>query len=289
MLGCPNPLAPAGPRYGWACTKALGLASAVAGAVAVVGCGAAFVGLDAQAANTWHRTYSLAPSGEVRITNTNGGIDVEGVDGGVVDVTAERIARAATEAVARDLLPRVTIKESVSADGVSLETERVSGILVGAAYLVAYHVRAPRSAAVRIVTTNGSLSINRLDGRVTAQTVNGAFRGAHLGGGADVRSVNGTIDAQFAAVRENIALTTVNGAIRLALPDTARVTVTATWINGTLNTSGLHFDGANQSRRRFEGRLNGGGTPIDIRTTNGRIRVEAADEGGAAPTGHGGS
>lgn len=276
-------------RHGPSRSRVGPVAAAVVVSITLAGCGKGFAGLDAQASDTWHRTYTLSPSGELRITNTNGSIEVEGVPGTTVEVSADRIANAATEAIARDVLPRVTIKESVAPDSVALETERISGIVVGVAYQVKYHVKAPRSASLRLTTANGSLTVNHVDGRVTALSVNGTFRGAALGGAVNARSVNGTIDAQLASVQESVALTTVNGTVRLAIPAEAKATVTATWVNGTLNTSGLQFDVAEQSRRRFEGRLNGGGVPIDLRTTNGRIRVEAAGGNGEGAPNRAGS
>ena len=57
---------------------------------------------------------SLGAGGEVHIVNTNGRIEVEGVDGSTVEVRAEKIAAAATDAAARELLPRIVIKEDSS-------------------------------------------------------------------------------------------------------------------------------------------------------------------------------
>ena len=120
-------------------------------AVALAGCDVAFHGhLTARASDEWTRTYPLTAGGEVRIVNTNGKIEIEGVDGSTVEVRAERIARAATDAAARELLPRIEIKEDVTPDRVSLETERMSGILIGAAFEVQYHVRAPKNAVINV-------------------------------------------------------------------------------------------------------------------------------------------
>ncbi len=49
---------------------------------------------------------------------------------------------------------------------------------------------------------------------------------------------------------------------------TARVT------NGGINTTGLDFQTTGeQTRRRFEGTLNGGGARVTLQTTNGGVRV----------------
>ena len=67
----------------------------------------------------------------------------------------------------------------------------------------------------------------------------------------------------------------------LRLPDDAKADVLATWTNGGINVSDVKIDVTEQSRRRFEGRLNGGGPLIELQTTNGGIRIrprgDAAD------------
>jgi hypothetical protein len=50
--------------------------------------------------------------------------------------------------------------------------------------------------------------------------------------------------------------------------------VTARVTNGGINTTGLDFEmTGQQSRRRFEGTLNGGGARVTLQTTNGGVRV----------------
>src|SRR5437870_4921391 len=77
--------------------------------------------LTGRATEEWTHTYQLAAGGEVRIGNTNGRIEVEGIDGSTVEVHAEKIARAATDRGAQEMLPRLTIKEDVQPNRVSIE------------------------------------------------------------------------------------------------------------------------------------------------------------------------
>jgi hypothetical protein len=247
------------------------------------GCDMALNGhLTARATDEWTRTYPLAAGGEVRIVNTNGKIDVEGVDGSTVEVRAERIARGTTDAAARELLPRIVIKEEKKPDLVSLETERMSGIMFGVAFEVRYHVRAPKNAVINVTNTNGQVALTALDGKVRAHTTNGGVNGKGLGGGVDARSTNGGVTVDMASVgADSISLHTTNGGVTLTLPETAKATLSASCTNGGINVSSLeNLDVSDQSRRRLEARLNGGGTPIELRTTNGGIRVRP--RGGAA-------
>src|SRR3954464_4087755 len=151
-------------------------------ALVLGGCDVSLGNLSARATDEWTHTYQLTAGGEVRIVNTNGRIEVEGVDGATVEVRAERIARGATDAAARELLPRIIIKEDATPDRVSVRTERMGGIMIGASFEVRYHVRAPKNAVVTVSNTNGQVTLTGLNGKVTAHTTNGQVRGDTLTG-----------------------------------------------------------------------------------------------------------
>ena len=235
--------------------------------------------LTARATDEWTRTYPLAAGGEVRIVNTNGKIDIEGTDGSTVEVKAERIAKGATDTAARELLPRIVIKEDIKPDRVSLETERMSGILIGVSFEVRYHVRAPKNAVINVTNTNGQVALTALSGNVTARTTNGGVNGKGLSGSLDARSTNGGVTIDMASVKDGkIALRTTNGGVTLTLPETAKADISASCTNGGINVNSLEkLEITESSRRKLEGRLNGGGTPIELHTTNGGIRVRARE------------
>jgi hypothetical protein len=248
-------------------------------ALVVAGCDMSFGHLAARATDEWSRTYPLASGGEVRIVNTNGRIDIEGVDGSTLEVKAERIARGATDAAARELLPKIVIKEDIKPDRVSLETERMSGILIGVSFEVRYHVRAPKNAVINVTNTNGQVALTALSGNVTARTTNGGVNGKGLGGSLDARSTNGGVTIDMASVKDGkIVLRTTNGGVTLTLPETAKADISASCTNGGINVNSLEkLEITESSRRKLEGRLNGGGTPIELHTTNGGIRVRARE------------
>jgi len=239
----------------------------------LIGCDLHVGNLSARVTDEWTRSYPLAAGGEIRIENTNGRIDVEGVDGSTVEVRAERIARGATEQAARDL--------------VSLTTERISGVLIGVAFEVRYHVRAPRRAALNVRNTNGEVGLTGLNGTVVAQTTNGRVKGDGLTGGVDARTTNGAVQMDLSgAGSEAVRLHTTNGAVTLTLPESAKATLSASVTNGGISVGEFqNLDVSEKSRRRFEAKLNGGGTPIELQTTNGGVRIrprnslaEATDE-----------
>jgi hypothetical protein len=248
-------------------------------AVALAGCDVSLGHLSARATEEWTHTYPLSAGGEVRIINTNGRIDVEPVDGSTLEVRAERIAKGATDSAARELLPRIVIKENVTPDRVTLETERMNGIMIGAGFEVRYHVRAPKTTLVNVTNTNGQVSVAGMSGKVVAHTTNGGVKGTALTGGVDARSTNGGVSIEMASVGpDRISLETTNGGVTLMLPDNAKATVSASCTNGGISVGSLdNFEVSEKSRRHLEGRLNGGGTEIELQTTNGGIRLRSRD------------
>jgi DUF4097 and DUF4098 domain-containing protein YvlB len=242
--------------------------------------------LTGRATEEWTHTYPLAAGGEVRIANQNGKIDIEGVDGNTVEIHAEKIAKGATEDSARELLPRIKISETTSSDRVSVETERMSGILIGAGYEVRYKVKAPKDAVITATSTNGVISLANLTGKVSAHTTNGAVSGKNMTGGVDARATNGSVNVDLASVgKQAISLHTTNGAVVLSLPESAKIDLDASITNGSINTSAMDkLEISDKSRRHIEGKMNGGGTSITLETTNGGIRVRPHDATTATDT-----
>jgi DUF4097 and DUF4098 domain-containing protein YvlB len=241
-------------------------------------------GLNASATEEWTRSYPLAAGGELSIENGNGRIEIEPSDGATVDVRAEKIAKAATEAGARELLPRITISDDAKPDRVSITTARMSGVMIGAGFEVRYHVRAPKTAALNIRQSNGSITVNGWTGDVSAHGTNGAVIGKGLSGGVDASAVNGAVTIDMASVgAHRISLQTTNGGVTLALPDEAKADVDAAVTNGGISVNGVKLEVTEQSRRRLQGKMNGGGTAVELKTVNGGVRLRSramAEEGG---------
>jgi len=66
--------------------------------------------------------------------------------------------------------------------------------------------------------------------------------------------------------------------VTLMLPEKAKATVSASVTNGGINVGSLdNFEVTEKARRRLEGKLNGGGTEVELHTTNGSIRLRSRD------------
>src|SRR5262245_60821666 len=120
--------------------------------------------LAGSATDEWVRQYTLTDGGELQLTNPNGPIDLEGTDSQTVDARIERIVRASTEATAREIVPRIAIREEIDPAKVALRTDGLSGIVIGVETDVRYHVRAPRKTSLR-VRSGGMLSVKGFEGR----------------------------------------------------------------------------------------------------------------------------
>jgi DUF4097 and DUF4098 domain-containing protein YvlB len=241
--------------------------------------------LAGRATDEWTHTYPLTAGGQVRIGNTNGKVEIEGTDGNTVEIRAERIARGVTDTAAQELLPRIEIKEDISPDRVAVETGRMSGIMFGASFEVRYHVRAPKNAVIDASNTNGLVTVNDFSGKVRARTTNGGVTGKGLSGGVDAAATNGRVNIELAAVgSDRIALRTTNGGVSLTVPESAKADITASCTNGGISVTGVKLEISEQSRRRRAGKLNGGGTPIELHTTNGGVRLRSKAAGDETST-----
>ena len=93
----------------------------------------------------------------------------------------------------------------------------------------------------------------------------------------EASTTNGGVDVDLSQVPEaGVKLECTNGGIRLRLPSSAKASISARITNGGIETSGLTLDSSGeQSRRRLDGRLNGGGPRIELEGTNGGIRISS--------------
>jgi len=248
-------------------------------ALAVSGCqGRRQASLAGHATDEWSRSYPLSPGGELQIVGANGSVDIRGGTGTTVEVRAERMARASSDDAAREILPRIRIREDVTPDKVVLQTEGLSGIVIGVEVVVNYHVTMPSTSRARVRAVNGDVRVADMQGQVVLSSTNGEVVGTNLRGGVDARAVNKGVTVSLGAFgRDPVDLRATNGSVDLAVPSDVNASLEANYTNGTFDISGLSYEPfGEQTRRRARGRLNAGGTPISITTVNGNIRVRPA-------------
>lgn len=233
--------------------------------------------LNGRASDEWRRSYALAPDAEMQIVAADGSVDAEAGAGPEVEVKAERLGFAPTDDGARELLPRIEIREDVTPERVVVQTEGLGGVVIGVRVQVNYHVSVPPKTRLRVRTASGPVTLTNLDGRVVASSANGEVVARGLRGGIEARVANGRLLVELAALgSEPVDLRTTNGSIALTLPADADANLSFNVTNGRIDTSGFTFDLLGEATpRRVRGRLNAGGTPVELNAVNGSIRVQA--------------
>ena len=240
-----------------------------------------------RASDEWTRSYTLPKGGRVEVINTDGVIEAFPAAGAEVEVRAVRDVRAASDEAAQEILKALVIREDVSAGVVSLET---TGVPESRGFrqsvTVEYRVNVPPGLDVTLKTESGGVRMENIDGRLTASSTNGGVTGRGLSGALVASTVNGGINVEFASVTGDVRLTTVNGGIVVAVPRTIAARLEASAVNGgVLVEDAFPLEASERSRQRVTGLVNGGGPALEVRTTNGGIRINAAGSSASARDG----
>lgn len=217
------------------------------------------------------RTFDLAATGELEVAaSPNGGIAVTGWDGDAVQVVALVSAHSRTGGEAEALARQVQVRAepgSIRTDG----PRRVRG----SGWSVSYRIRVPNRTDLDLETTNGGIDVSDIAGQLRLQTTNGGIALAGVSGDVRGETVNGGVRVALHGDGwhgRGLDVQTTNGAVSLAIPEEYSADLTASTVNGGLNTD---FPVTLEGRigRRVDATLGRGGAPIRIRTTNGGISL----------------
>jgi hypothetical protein len=248
--------------------------------IAVDGHGGFDFGMAAgKAQDEWTRSYPVSAGGRLELINVNGRITAEPTDGNSIEIRAERTAKAATDEAAKDLLGRIEMREEVGADKVRVEVRppRISG---PAGHEFKWTVKVPRGVSVDLRTVNGGVRLTGLDAEVRARSTTGGITGVGLSPTSlDAAVTNGGVEIELARAVSSGAfdLEAVNGGVSIALPPDSRADISGRCVNGGITASELPLETiGEQSRRRLDAKLNGGGARISLETVNGGVKIGRA-------------
>jgi len=232
---------------------------------------------DVEARDEWTRSFQLTPGGAVTLKNGNGKIEVIGNDGSSVNIVAERIVKASTEAAAKEQLTLLEMKEDVADDRVSIDSS-TRGLSINVSRRINYKVTMPKGASLTLVGSNGDILVTNVNGKFSAEASNGRITATGLQGGTKVSTTNGVIELTFDKVGDDgITAETTNGTITVAMPKTTNADLSARITNGAISNEGLDLKVSEQSRRRLDGTLGAGGPSIRLEATNGAITIRGKD------------
>ena len=221
---------------------------------------------------TFCEVRELKESGQRALDATvgNGSVTVTGSSRTDVMVQARVTASAPSTAEARDLAGQVTI---------TLENGqlRASGPVNPGrkSWSVSYRVQVPSRYDLTLNAANGSVNVTDVRGNIDAETANGSIRLTDLGGRVRARTTNGSTHVQVSGTKwdgEGLSVITSNGSARLDLPQNFNAELAVGTNNGGID---IDFPVQVQGRlgRSVETTLGTGGPRLDVRTSNGSVRV----------------
>jgi DUF4097 and DUF4098 domain-containing protein YvlB len=97
--------------------------------------------------------------------------------------------------------------------------------------------------------------------------------------------VNGNASVELIGLGPDLVdARTTNGDVELVLPAETNANLQASVTNGRIDVQDVNFEPMGEQRqRRIRGRLNAGGTPIELVTVNGKIVVRPRYSGFPSP------
>jgi hypothetical protein len=233
-------------------------------------------------------SLALPAGSPVKVSGVrNGGVWIVGSQGTQIEVDACKIAVAASQARAQELLAGIKVQQ---------EGGTVTASGSGSRWHVYFIVRAPRGSTISADTSNGPLSVRNAEGTFTMQAQNGPVSIANSRGTVNATTVNGPISLQGGA--GEFTLRAQNGPLSIKLDGAAwdGAGLTGETRNGPLSLtvpqgyrSGVLVEADGHSPMRCsrcpdarktwdddQRRIEFGGSPqiIKLTTSNGPVSVE---------------
>lgn len=131
---------------------------------------------------------------------------------------------------------------------------------------------------VHLRTSGGSISIDRVDGRIVAETSGGGIEAYRVTGSIEAQTSGGTITATIAKQPiSDCRLSTTGGGIIVGLPGEVSLDIDAATTGGQVSSDFPVFvrGGGILTASSLQGRINGGGPRLWLRTTGGDIRIKS--------------
>lgn len=136
---------------------------------------------------------------------------------------------------------------------------------------------APITGDLRLNSGDGAIEASGLDGRLNASTSDGHITVRGRFDQLDLRSGDGTIEAEVAPGSKMQSSWTVrsgDGSVRLRLPQNFASDLDLRTGDGHINLDFPVSVSGRMNHSSLHGKLNGGGQPLEIRTSDGNITLE---------------
>jgi hypothetical protein len=230
------------------------------------------------------RTFPLTPNGRFSVDNVNGRTEIHGWSSNLV-VVATAIHGANPESVQ-------AIKVTMDADAgyVAVHTKQPSQQFGWTSFWswlqngmsgdarVDYTVWVPAQAELNDVSSvNGSIVVGGVAGDITASTVNGGAKIKDASHNLKLDTVNGSISAEMNTLGkgQSVSLNTVNGRLKLAIPENADARFSMSTVNGGISSEFSTL----QPKKEFplgshlNAALGNGDAQVKADTVNGHVDI----------------
>ena len=232
----------------------------------------AYASRHAKIEETKEADYDVHAGAPLFVETFNGAIHVRGGSDARVHVVMHKYVRAETDEDARAAMDALNVDVSHDNGGLSLKAPhlRRDEIETG----IAFDITMPRAADLTLLTCNGTVDVEDVRGAHKLRTTNGHISVTRGAGSVDAETTNGAVRVELLEVTPGrpLRFITTNGAVDLNLPPSLAADVEASTTNGTIH-SDLPIVANDIERTRMSGRVNGGGTELRARTTNGSITI----------------
>ena len=217
------------------------------------------------------REQTVAPGGVINVDGrANGSVSVRGWDQGNIFVRYQIQTWARTDQEAKELADQVQVEFSgtnIRPTGPQTQGRR--------GWAVSYELFVPRRSDLSLRSTNGSLRVDDVRGRIEFDTTNGSVKLSRLAGSVRGETTNGSLQVELDGQRwdgEGIDLRTTNGSVKVFVPANYSAHLETRTTNG-----GLNFDFPVTVQGKIDRELNttigSGGAPIRVQTTNGSVSI----------------
>jgi DUF4097 and DUF4098 domain-containing protein YvlB len=267
------------------------------------------VGTAHAAEKTLERTFTVSPGGSLVVDADSASVHVSGSASNQVTVhisahgSDDDLAATTLEAVQKDDGVTVTMRRRGNGSGFwhkSWNGDARIEVTVPQQYGIDVHTS---GGDVALTGTTGSASLRTSGGDISAKNVNGRVEAKTSGGEIRVDTIRGDVDANtsggnvrlmavdgkirgqtsggdmecsLTGVNRGILLTTSGGSIRLTLPRATTASFEAATSGGSFSSE-LAMLTSEQRDGYARGIVNGGGQPINVRTSGGDISLRSSN------------
>lgn len=228
----------------------------------------------ADVTDTIERSFSVGDNSQFSLENINGDVIINSWNESSIKVEAIINADSQED---RELV-EVKMKQNGQHVDVSTHYDEHSNKRHNQTAKVEYNIWLPSDTTLSDVElVNGSLQINNVSGEVNAQVVNGSIKATGLTTDSDISSVNGSIKVSyqsFAQDIEDIELETVNGSIKLYLPNDINAALDIETMHGSIKTDfGLRAEENSFVGKHLKGNIGSGDVEVNLESVNGSVKV----------------